>query len=545
MEIHEEANTVISFDVTDMYPNCKHSYIEAAIRHFSADFSADDKARVWEAWRIAKFGMKRVILRNREKYYEFLGSGKDQEDPGLAIGSFESAFFSDCTMAYLFEQLAADFDKDCVYAKIYRDDAIIVFRGVKGDRKLERWYNEISGKVAVIMPDIKFTMSKWVNGLPFLDIWFYWDEFSHLSWKTYTKLNSITKYLNKTSPGHTFSCTKAIPHSVVDRLAKLTKIDENLRGIRVTDHYPEHRSALIDAELCNIDRTPIEATFGEKWDAEAAKVPPKKPKKTENRRTIHFVCSFIGKYLKEPIHITIKRLREYHDVKWLRYRMSYKRFGSVENTIQADFRAKVDRGIMSDDYGDWVCNCGPSKKRDGKCMFEGGLCRTKCVIYKFECVECKEEYIGSTQQFVKKRLGQHCSDVKQLMLKDVKSDKFAEHFVKQRIEDLARIRMTVEDRREQLEDMKRRGVVSDEIEKIRRLVKPSLLWDGNGMTVGRSFGKDSCKLCNMEKYHLINRRRFAKVMNQNNEIYGCCRHIPRVQKLIIEEALAENGNQRC
>ena len=97
-------------------------------------------------------------------------------------------------------------------------------------------------------------------------------------------------------------------------------------------------------------------------------------------------------------------------------------------------RAKVDRGILSDDYGDWVCNCGPSKKRDGKCMFEGGLCRTKCVIYKFECVECKEEYIGSTQQFVKKRLGQHCSDVKQLMLKDVKSDKFAEHFVKRRFE---------------------------------------------------------------------------------------------------------------
>ena len=102
----------------------------------------------------------------------------------------------------------------------------------------------------------------------------------------------------------------------------------------------------------------------------------------------------------------------------------------------------------------------------------------------------------------------------------------------------------MEDRIEQLEEMKRKGRVSDEIELIRDMVKPSLLWDGNGLIVGRSFGKDSCMLCNMEKYHLVDRRRFVKVMNQNNELYGACRHQPRIQKLITEEALAENGNRR-
>ena len=542
MGITENSNTVISFDVTDMYPNCRHSYIESAVRHFAAEFSEEDKKKVWEAWRIAKFGMKRVVLRNKDKYYEFRGCGKDENDPGLAIGSFESAFFSDVTMAYLFEKLDADLRKDCVFAKIYRDDALIVFRGSKADRKLERWHAEISAKVSVLMPDIKFTMSKWVNGLPFLDIWFHWDDSQNLSWKTYTKQNSVTKYLNHSSPGHTFSCTKAIPHAVIDRLAKLTKQDEQLREIRVTDHYPEHRSALLDAGLCKIDRTPIEATFGQKWDADNAKT-QKIPKK-HDKRTIHFVCSYIGKYLKEPIHTIIKRLRQYHDVKWLRYRMSYKRFCSVENSIQGDLRGKQDEGVVSDDYSDWKCNCGPGKKRDGECMFKGGLCRSKCVIYNFKCKICDSEYVGSTQQFVKKRLAQHCGDVKRLLLKDEKSDKFAEHFVKHRFEDLERRGMTVEDRIEQLEEMKRKGRVSDEIELIRDMVKPSLLWDGNGLVVGRSFGKDNCMLCNMEKYHLVNRRRFAQVMNQNNELYGCCRHIPRIQKLTTEEALAENGNRK-
>ena len=101
----------------------------------------------------------------------------------------------------------------------------------------------------------------------------------------------------------------------------------------------------------------------------------------------------------------------------------------------------------------------------------------------------------------------------------------------------------MEDRIEELEEKKRKGEGDDEISKIRAMVKPGILWDGNGLTVGRSFGKDSCMLCNMEKFYLFDRRRVVKVLNQNNEFFAKCRHIPRIQKLFTEEAYAENGNR--
>lgn len=542
MEISEDKNTIVSFDVTSMYPNCRHSYIKTAIDHFSSKFSDKDKETIDLAWDTARFGMQNVILRHREKYYQFHGSDGDGTDPGLAIGSFESAFFSDCAMAFLFESLRTEFEKECVYHKIYRDDALLVFRGTKGDRKLNRWHRNISEKISKIMPSIRFTMTKWCCGLPFLDIHLNWDENSDLTWKTYTKPNAATKYLNKSSPGHTFSCKKAIPHSVVQRLANLTKKDPNLELIRVTDHYPEHRNALVDAGLCMIDKTPLEATFGQKWAPEPEN--SRKKRHQNEKRTIHFVSSFIGNYLKEPIHVILKRLRDIFDVKWLKVRMCHKRFSSIENRIQGDLRQKVDKGVLSDDYCDWNCNCGPSAKRDGECIWPEGRCRTKCVIYNYTCLCCRAEYIGSTQQNAKKRLGQHCGDARRLVYKEIKSDKFADHFGKHRIEMLEDDGRTVEDRIEEFEELKKKSIPDGEIAIIRGLVKPGILWSGNSMSIGKSFGQDDCMLCNMEKFYLYDRRRVVKVMNQNNEFFAKCRHIPRVQKLFTEEASAENGSNR-
>ena len=165
------------------------------------------------------------------------------------------------------------------------------------------------------------------------------------------------------------------------------------------------------------------------------------------------------------------------------------------------------------------------------------------MIYNYGCLVCGVEYVGSTQQFAKKRLGQHCGDVRRLVYREEKSDKFAEHFGEHRVKALKDDGRTVEDRIDELEEMKRTGKADDEIGEIRKMVKPGILWDGDGMTVGKSFGKDHCLLCNMEKFYLFDRRRVVRVINQNNEFFAKCRHIPRIQKLITEEALAENGNR--
>ena len=102
-------------------------------------------------------------------------------------------------------------------------------------------------------------------------------------------------------------------------------------------------------------------------------------------------------------------------------RMCYKRFGSIEKKIQGDLRSKVDKGVISDDFCDWKCNCPKDVKRNGECIWPGARCRAKCVIYKYTCVVCQSEYVGSTQQFAKKRLGQHCGDVRRLTYKGEKA----------------------------------------------------------------------------------------------------------------------------
>ena len=526
MDIKKTRNTLVSFDVQSMYPSCRHSYIKKAILHFSKDFSADDKEKVLKYWDTCKFGMRHVLLRHRDEYFEFRGCDATGDDPGLAIGSYESAFFADLTMAYLFEKLKTDFGESCSYWGIYRDDAVLVFNGVKSSRRLKIWHQVISAKIAKIMPDIKFTMTEWDDdGLAFLDIFLFWDDEGELSWKTYKKENSVTKYLNSDSPGHSKTCKTSIPDAVFGRLANLTKKSKTLSNTRVSDHYPEHTSALKAAGLCRNSSSPLAATFGQKWgNSEVAEIVKnsKKRRIRPKNRTIYFVCSYFGRFLKEPIHKILKRLRDYHGVKWLRARMAYTKFASMESQVQGDLQRKVDKGIAAKEFVDWPCNCTKNTKNDkGLCMFDG-KCRKACLIYSFRCRICDSEYIGSTQRFIKKRLNEHCGDVVRKVKNDVNSDTFCKHWAEHRLDRIADVGWGDPDEKE--------------IQKIRRMVDPKIIWQGNSAVVARSFGTDRCRLCDMEKYYIFERRRDGGVINQNSDFYSSCRHKPRIQHLFTDEA---------
>ena len=65
--------------------------------------------------------------------------------------------------------------------------------------------------------------------------------------------------------------------------------------------------------------------------------------------------------------------------------------------------------------------------------------------------------------------------MRKLVYKGLKSDKFAEHFAKHRRQELEDDGRTVEDRIEELEEIKRLGLKDDEIAKIREFVKPGIL----------------------------------------------------------------------
>ena len=251
-------------------------------------------------------------------------------------------------------------------------------------------------------------------------------------------------------------------------------------------------------------------------------------KKSGNRRirpkhrSLYFVTSYFGRFLKEPIHKILKRLRNYHEVKWLRARMAYTKFPSIESQVQGDLQRKVDLGVKCTEFGNWPCNCTKNTKNDaGECMFEG-KCRWRCLIYSFRCRICDKEYIGSTQRNVKKRFNEHCGDVVRKVTKDENSDTFCKHWAKHRLERIADVGWGDPDEKE--------------IRKIRRMVDPKIIWQGNSAVVSRSFATDRCKLCDMEKFYILDRRGIGGVINQNSDFYSSCRHKPRIQHLFTDEA---------
>jgi len=72
-------------------------------------------------------------------------------------------------------------------------------------------------------------------------------------------------------------------------------------------------------------------------------------------------------------------------------------------------------------------DCNVASKLNGKCMYNGE-CRKMCIVYQAKCTICNKIYIGNTQQKMKSRQGQHLHDVREMTLKEKKSDSFAAHF---------------------------------------------------------------------------------------------------------------------
>ena len=112
-------------------------------------------------------------------------------------------------------------------------------------------------------------------------------------------------------------------------------------------------------------------------------------------------------------------------------------------------------------------------------------------------------YIGNTQQNLKERMNQHAQDVRVLVNTGKTSDSFARHFAKHF-----------------------GPAEKATVAKARELVKVEVEWQGNPISIMRSFGKLNCGLCMKERIKILHLSRNdpGKLINSNSEIYGACRH---------------------
>ena len=236
----------------------------------------------------------------------------------------------------------------------------------------------------------------------------YWPRQGALQFHVHIKPNQVIKYLNAGST-HTASVFKAVPHGVINRLAKLTSITNRKKNTTIDELYPDHAAALEVAGL-SPDEYPTIHSVQDEQQTTAEERKKAKEKKRKNRYRSVFFCIGHSKGWEHPIHRTLKRLRNNHNLKWLRISMSYYRFPNLSEMLQGDLSRKLLDGVESLDFIDRECNCRTgATPGQGLCPYRGN-CRKSVIVYKVTCNCCNMIYIGNTQQQYKNRMNGHFND---------------------------------------------------------------------------------------------------------------------------------------
>eukprot|EP00957_Ditylum_brightwellii_P055383 4197509-Ditylum_brightwellii.AAC.1 len=129
MNLKEEKITIASLDVENMYLSTCLSLIKKAICHYGRNLLREDKSTLESCLLMIAFGMQTTLTRFKDGYFNCRGAagGKeneiDEDDNGLAIGSFEAAFCADLCATYIFEMQERCFCHT-KFKGIYRDDGL-------------------------------------------------------------------------------------------------------------------------------------------------------------------------------------------------------------------------------------------------------------------------------------------------------------------------------------------------------------------------------------------------------------------------------------
>lgn len=341
---------------------------------------------------------------------------------------------------------------------------------------------------------------------PFLDLGLKGNRDGSLEFIATNKEGQLIKYVSSSSD-HTIQVLKAIPLGVLECLAKLTSFNAANKYKLMQDLYPMHTDALVKAGLLEKDKIPtLNQVIEGMLKPSRIEAMRERERDYRNKRNIFFSIP-ASKLWPTSIWKVIMKLRNKHNVRWLRIRMSYTTHMNFLRYLQGDLKTKMNKGWHSLDYMSRLCNCN---KRiltdDGNCLYDG-KCRNNCIVYKVICKETGKFYIGSTAKGLKEQMKGHYNDVKKLLDgKENYSDMFSKHF----------------------EKVYREKFKTDkyDITKLRTLVKFEVLWMGNPLSTVGIFGTHYCRLCSEEKLAILFgfSRKNCKMINKCGEIYNCCRH---------------------
>ena len=123
--------------------------------------------------------------------------------------------------------------------------------------------------------------------------------------------------------------------------------------------YPLHYKALETAELTpKVSPTLKQMKIKLKNALMKKKESEAKNARRRNSRQVYF-CVGVNQVFrgKKSIHLTLKRLRNKYNFKWLRCSMSYHKFPNLGELFGGDLSGNIMKDVMSDDFMHRPCNC--------------------------------------------------------------------------------------------------------------------------------------------------------------------------------------------
>ena len=186
--------------------------------------------------------------------------------------------------------------------------------------------------------------------------------------------------------------------------------------------------------------------------------------------------------MQEKPQEILKNLKKKYSLWWLRISISNHKFSNLHYLFQCDLNKKLTSSLVCKDFESLPCNCINKCKIDGKCIFNK-QCRKRVIIYEATCNVCNMNYVGNTQQFMKKRMYGHLNDVVSSVHGKLKSDTFACHMAAHF---------------ENIYDNKCFMATP-----LLPYVSTQVIWQGNVISCNKSFATLRCTLCMQERLDIL------------------------------------------
>ena len=351
---------------------------------------------------------------------------------------------------------------------------------------------------------------------------------SNLEFSIYRKPLSKISYLDSTSLHHPRTI-KSIWPSVTKRLVRLTTFKENRQTFSLERDFPEHAKALVEAKLIKPNSLKVPRNLDEFNSVSNERKP-------WDRRKIPFVMHYSRPWLFRPVHVIIKEaLRRHNLAGFIRFSMVYKRHTNLAELIKRDMRSKINRKIEDLNFPNLGCNCS-----GGRCKLIDQKCRKSGVIYQISCNvnnSCEMKYVGSTQRFAKVRIGEHLSNIKDVLrgekqLKEEKNRERARDGLAEDFDSKGKVsldaftkHMLNEHDRGWLEELNGELPTRDFI---RKFTTSEVLRETGTFLLG----SESCTVCAGEKYLIWATK---NTMNKRSELFSRCPHVGKLIKPAIKK----------